>query len=351
MKPVDDPADQAKIWKVRESGLGATARIPGAPHDLARLGRLRRRRRRSSATTCATCASCFDRYGYTSALLRPLRPGLHPHAGIDFDLVTARGHRATSAPSWTRRPISSSRYGGSLSGEHGDGQARAELLPKMFGPELVRRLRRVQDDLGPRREDESGQGRRPLPHRREPAPRHRLRPAAAAARTSRFAEDDGSFATRRAALRRRRRVPPRATAATMCPSYMVTREEKHSTRGRAHLLFEMLRGDPLARRLAATSACKRRSTSAWPARAARASAPSTWTWRPTRPSSSRTTTPAGSGRAAAYAMGLIHPLGAAGFARAAAGEPHHARARPARAWRRPSRGIAPERDMSPLRRP
>ena len=52
------------------------------------------------------------------------------------------------------------RYGGSLSGEHGDGQARGELLERMFGPGAGRGLPRVQGDLGSRRADEPGQGRR-----------------------------------------------------------------------------------------------------------------------------------------------------------------------------------------------
>ena len=70
----------------------------------------------------------------------------------------------------------------------------------------------------------------------------------------RFPDDDGSFARAAAALRRRRQVPRGTRAARMCPSYMVTREEKHSTRGRAHLLFEMLRGDAICRTAGATSA-------------------------------------------------------------------------------------------------
>ena len=64
----------------------------------------------------------------------------------------------------------------------------------------------------------------------------------------------------------------REEGGTMCPSYMVTREEKHSTRGRAHLLFEMMHGDELRRRLARTRRCTRRSICASRARAARATA-------------------------------------------------------------------------------
>ena len=56
-------------------------------------------------------------------------------------------------------------YGGSISGEHGDGQSKAEFLYKMFGSELIEAFRRIQDDLGPRLENESGKDRRSLSHR------------------------------------------------------------------------------------------------------------------------------------------------------------------------------------------
>ena len=106
----------------------------------------------------------------------------------------------------------------------------------------------------------------------------------------------------------------------MCPSYMVTREEEHSTRGRARLLFEMLDG---TRRLARSPTAggpprsATPSTCAWPARAARPTARSRSTWPPTRPSSCPTTTAAGCGPAAHYSMGWL-PLWARLAARGAA---------------------------------
>ena len=134
--------------------------------------------------------------------------------------------------------------GGSLSGEHGDGQARGELLPIMFGDRIVEGVRGVQGDLGSRREDEPGQGRQPQPDPVRPSPRHELRATRSRDTTSSYPDDHGSFA--HAAFRcvgvgecRRH------GGGTMCPSYMVTREEKHSTRGRARLLFEMMQGGDL----------------------------------------------------------------------------------------------------------
>ena len=92
---------------------------------------------------------------------------------------------------------------------------------------------------------------------------------------------------------------------TMCPSFQATREEMHSTRGRAHLLFEMLRGDSDQGRLARSSTCARRSICACNARAASTIARSRWTWRPTRRNSCRTITQGRLRPRAAYAMGLV----------------------------------------------
>ena len=72
------------------------------------------------------------------------------HCRIDFDLGPREGIAEVPRVPRRGRATWSCRYGGSLSGEHGDGQSRGELLPKMFGAELVRRFRRVQGDLGPR---------------------------------------------------------------------------------------------------------------------------------------------------------------------------------------------------------
>ena len=85
------------------------------------------------------------------------------------------------------------RYGGSISGEHGDGQARGELLAKMYGPELIESVPRVQGDLGSRRQDEPRQGGRSLPDR---LPTCASAPTTAAEVETQFAfpDDDGSFA-------------------------------------------------------------------------------------------------------------------------------------------------------------
>ena len=144
-------------------------------------------------------------------------------------------------------------YGGSLSGEHGDGQARGELLPKMFGDELIEAFREFKRIWDPQNRMNPGKLIDAYPLRCEPAHSGRTTGLAAAATHFAFPKDNGSFAQRLAALRRRRQVPAHGGGA-MCPSYGSRGEEKHSTRGRARLLFEMLNGDVARwRRLEATS--------------------------------------------------------------------------------------------------
>ncbi len=113
-------------------------------------------------------------------------------------------------------------YGGSLSGEHGDGQSRAELLPKMFGPELMQAFREFKSAWDP--DWKMNPGKLIEPYRIDE--NLRLGPNANAA-------------LRCVGVGKCRRE----NGGVMCPSYRATREEEHSTRGRAHLLWEMTQGE------------------------------------------------------------------------------------------------------------
>ncbi|WP_107482053.1 FAD-binding and (Fe-S)-binding domain-containing protein, partial [Streptomyces sp. JHA26] len=241
---MDDPAHEQDLWRVREAGLGATAHIPGrrdtfegwedsavAPEKLgAYLRRLR---------------ALFEEFGYLS----DTGPSLYGHFGqgcvhtrIPFDLYTAHGVAAYRR-FMERAADLVVEFGGSLSGEHGDGQSRGELLSRMFGDGLVEafgRLKAVFDPLdrmnpgkvvAPRRLDEDLRlGGDWAPY--DPRDLH-----------FRFPHDGGSFAqaaNRCVGVGKCRQHTSDGTV--MCPSYQVTREEEHSTRGRARLLFEMLDG-------------------------------------------------------------------------------------------------------------
>ena len=294
-------------WEGWEDSAVPPERLGDYLRDLRELARpLRLRRARSTATSARA-------------------------ASTPASTSTSSRRRASrsSARSSRRRRTWWSRYGGSLSGEHGDGQARAELLPKMFGDELVRRLPRVQGDLGSRREDEPGQGRRPLPRRREPAPRRRLPARASRRRTSATRDDHGELRARDRRAASASASAARRAAATMCPSYMATREEKHSTRGRARLLFEMLAGRGPHGTAGSDERSRRRSTSASPARAARATARSSVDMATYKAEFLSHYYEAGSGRAppTRWADRLV---GAARLARARARQRRHAARRRSR---------------------
>jgi Fe-S oxidoreductase/FAD/FMN-containing dehydrogenase len=240
MKLFDDAAEEEKLWKVREGGLGSTAWVQGKPdawpgwedsavspervHEY--LPRLR---------------DLLQKYGYDASLYGHFGQGCI-HTRIPFDLYSAEGVRAYRSFMSEAADLVVE-MGGSLSGEHGDGQARAELLPKMFGSELVQAFAEFKQIWDPDARMNPGKIVDPYPmdaNLRIGPDYHPPQPET----HFQFAESHYSFA--RAALRcvgvgNCRRLE----GGVMCPSYMATREEKHSTRGRAHLLFEMLNGEVL----------------------------------------------------------------------------------------------------------
>jgi FAD/FMN-containing dehydrogenase/Fe-S oxidoreductase len=236
MRLFRDPIESQQAWSVRESALGATSFVPGEGHnwegweDAAvppeRLGDYLRDFRKLMAA-----------FGLQGALYGHFGQGC-VHTRINFDLKSTEGIAAY------RRFVEQAAdmvvgYGGSLSGEHGDGQSRAELLPRMFGEELVQAFREFKAIWDPGNRMNPGKVVNPYrldEHLRMP----QYHPPQVA---SRFAYPiEGSFAD--AAVRCVGVGKCRKTdIGSLCPSYMVTRDEQHSTRGRAHLLFEMLQGD------------------------------------------------------------------------------------------------------------
>jgi len=242
IKLYDDPEQERHVWEVREAGLGATAFIPGKPdayegwEDSAvppeRLGEYLRR-----------LDKLAQRYGYESALYGHYGNGCI-HARWNFDLVKREGIRTF------RRWLDDAsdlvlELGGSLSGEHGDGQSRAELLPKMFGNDLVGAFREFKAIWDPQSKMNPGKvvdAYRITENLRLGTDYHPPHVDSHFA----YSDDGGSFAhatTRCVGIGKCRRTEP--SGGVMCPSYQVTLEEKHTTRGRARILWEMLNGDEL----------------------------------------------------------------------------------------------------------
>ena len=237
---VCDPDQQRLIWEAREAALGVTAFVPHGPEhwpgweDSAvppdRLGDYLRE-----------LDKLLSGHGYTAALYGHFGDGV-THGRINFDFHSEKG--LASYRQFMREAAHLvHRYGGSLSGEHGDGQARAELLRIMYGDELVQAFREFKAIWDPDNRLNPGKAIDPFPI--DSNLRLGLTYNPKPLRTwFNYPDDRGSFA--RATTRcvgvgkcRRRQVGDEV----MCPSYLVTGEEKHCTRGRAHLLHEMTRGE------------------------------------------------------------------------------------------------------------
>lgn len=240
MKLYDDKKQEEMVWKVRESGLGATAFVPGEPvtwegwEDSAvppdKVGNYLRDLRK-----------LLEKHGYGCALYGHFGQGCI-HTRIDFDFRTVEGIRNYRAFIEQATDLVVS-YGGSISGEHGDGQSKAEMLPKMFGPELVKAFDEFKAIWDPQNMMNPYKVVDPYPI--DENLRLGVDFAPWQPKTHfKFPEDEGHFwhATMRCVGVGKCR---RHEEGVMCPSYMVTREEKHSTRGRAHMLFEMLQQEEL----------------------------------------------------------------------------------------------------------
>jgi FAD/FMN-containing dehydrogenase/Fe-S oxidoreductase len=226
------------IWDVRESALGVTSHAPGEPltwegwEDSAvapeKLGNYLRDLRKM-----------FAAYGYKGSLYGHFGHAC-VHTRINFDLQSKEGVAKFRKFVEEAADLVVS-YGGSISGEHGDGQGRGELLPKMFGPELMQAFRDFKSAWDPAWK--MNPGKLIEPYKLDENLRLGANYAPWQPETHfKFAEDHGSLA--QATLRcvgvgKCRREE----GGLMCPSYRATREEEHSTRGRAHLLWEMTQGE------------------------------------------------------------------------------------------------------------
>ena len=240
MRLVDDPEHEKVVWEIRDAGLGASARVPNqpdtwegwedsavSPNDIGNYLRDFR--------------ALLNKHGYLCTLYGHFGQGL-VHTRIDFGLKTHEGIQTYLRFTEEAADLIK-HYGGSLSGEHGDGQSRGELLPKMFGDELMQAFREFKEIWDP--DWKMNPGKIVRPYRRNENLRYGEHYDPPQWKTYfKYPSDKGSFSY---AMERCVGVGKcrRHENGTMCPSYMVTREEKHSTRGRARLLWEMLNNDAL----------------------------------------------------------------------------------------------------------
>ncbi|MFD9790234.1 FAD-binding and (Fe-S)-binding domain-containing protein [Streptomyces sp. NPDC059070] len=236
---VTDAAGQRALWRVREDAAGTATRMPDQTEAWpgwedcavppARLGAYLRDFR-----------ALLKEHGLRGTPYGHFGDGC-VHVRIDFDLLSAPGVARFRRFSEELAGLVAA-HGGSLSGEHGDGQARAELLPKMYGAELVALFGEFKDIWDPAGVLNPGILARPA--RLDENLRFAVLPRRPVAVEFGYPQDGGDFS---AAVRRCVGVAKCRTAeagsGVMCPSFRATGEEAHSTRGRARLLHEMLAGE------------------------------------------------------------------------------------------------------------
>lgn len=228
----------AAMWRIREDGAGLGGRTPSGEQAWpgfedsavppARLGAYLRELEALMATH-AVDGLAYGHFGDGCVHLRldvPLERSGDPLRAF----MTDAAHLVAA-------------HGGSLSGEHGDGRARSELLPVMYSPTAIAAFEAVKDLFDPRDLLNPGVLVRPRPldaDLRRPHARSLLAGSGGFA----FAHDAGDFTT---AVHRcvgvgKCRADTSAAGGFMCPSYLATRDEKDSTRGRARVLQEMANG-------------------------------------------------------------------------------------------------------------
>ncbi len=237
---VADPGRARKLWRIREDGAGLATRLPDgseawpgwedAAVPPAELGSYLRE-----------FTGLLRRHGLAGAVYGHFGEGcLHTRISFDFgSRAGVAGFRAFLTEA--ARLVAA--HGGSLSGEHGDGQARSELLPLLYPPEVIALFERFKAVWDPDNGLNPGMitHPRPLDADLRISPARRVLPMTTVLP---FHADDGDFAkaTRRCVgVGKCRSQHPRG--GVMCPSYRVTGDEKDSTRGRARLLYEMTQGE------------------------------------------------------------------------------------------------------------
>ncbi|MGA5034790.1 FAD-binding and (Fe-S)-binding domain-containing protein [Streptomyces cellulosae] len=237
---VTDPARQRTLWRIREDASGTATRMPDGSEAWpgwedcavppARLGDYLRDFR-----------ALLAEHGLRGTPYGHFGDGCI-HVRIDFDLLTGPGVARFRRFSEELADLVVA-HGGSLSGEHGDGQARAELLPRMYGEETVALFEQVKGVWDPDGLLNPGMLVRPAPLdadlRFTALPREPVDVAFG------YPADAGDFsaAVRRCVGVAKCRTTSVSGSAVMCPSFRATGEEEHSTRGRARLLHEMLAGE------------------------------------------------------------------------------------------------------------
>ncbi|MEV1293208.1 FAD-binding and (Fe-S)-binding domain-containing protein [Pseudonocardia sp. NPDC049635] len=237
---IDDPAVAAPLWRIREDGAGLAGVAPSGRRAWAGW--------EDAAVPPASLGAylaefdeLLDSHGLTSAPFGHFGEGCI-HVRLDFpfdrhDGTTAFREFLTAAATLVAK------FGGTLSGEHGDGRARSALLPTMYSPEALRLFGGLKAVFDP--DGLLNPGVLVDPDPVDGAVRVTADLPLLPSRGFRFEHDGGSLtnAVHRCTGVGKCRADNSGHGGLMCPSYLATREEKDSTRGRARVLQELIRGE------------------------------------------------------------------------------------------------------------
>lgn len=226
--------EQQALWSLREQATGLAARAggverwPGWEDAAVPPERL--------ASYLSDFTALLREHGRSGSMYGHFGEGC-VHVRIDHDLLSDSG-RAAYARFQSAAADLVVAHRGSLSGEHGDGRQRSELLRRMYSPRLLDAFAAFKAAFDADNLFNPGLIVDPVPLNRD------LRLQAARAHQTglafAYSGDDGDFG--RVARRCVGVGACRASGGGMCPSYQATGDERHSTRGRARVLFEMLDG-------------------------------------------------------------------------------------------------------------
>ncbi|WKD60300.1 putative FAD-linked oxidoreductase [Corynebacterium ciconiae DSM 44920] len=233
---VSDPQEMGELWRIRESSAGLATRLPDGGEAWPSW--------EDSAVPPENLASylrglyeLMDRYGLRGIPFGHFGEGCI-HVRISFDLHSEEGIAAFRSFMHEAAELVTA-HGGSLSGEHGDGRARSELLEVMYSPQMLELFARFKHIFDP--EGHCNPGVLVQPEALDAG----LRISPQQQRLSlhevhAFSKDRGEL---RHAINRCVGVGAcRSMDSAMCPSFQLTHDEVHSTRGRARVLSEMLHG-------------------------------------------------------------------------------------------------------------
>lgn len=235
---VTDPAEAAALWRIRADGVGLAGRTPGgnqawpgwedAAVPPAKLG-----------PYLTEFEALMDRYGIQGLPYGHFGDGcIHVRMDIPLD---EEGDIPAFAVFMEEAAALVGKYGGSISGEHGDGRARGALLPHMYSPEAIRLFEQFKGLFDPQNLLNPGVLVDPAPitsSLRRPYAR------SIPAQGFSFAEDGGDFtaAVHRCVGVGKCRANNFGIGGFMCPSYQATHDEKDVTRGRSRVLQDLARG-------------------------------------------------------------------------------------------------------------